>query len=59
VCESGRNPSHPEGKELLAIACGASEAHLFNSILTPNYDAPHRNHFHLELTPDVGWFMLR
>lgn len=59
VCESGRAPSHPEGKELLAIACGAAQAHLFNSILTPNYDAPHRNHFHLELTPDVGWFMLR
>jgi hypothetical protein len=59
VCESGRKPSHPEGKELLSIACGAADAHLFNSILTPNYDVPHRNHFHLELTPDVGWFMLR
>jgi hypothetical protein len=59
VCDSGREPSHPEGKELLAIACGAARAYLFNSILTPNYDAPHRNHFHLELTPDVSWFMLR
>jgi len=59
VCESGREPSRPEGKELLSIACGAAAAHLFNSILTPNYDVPHKNHFHLELTPDVGWFMLR
>jgi hypothetical protein len=59
VCKSGREPSHPQGKELLAIACAAADGHLFNSILTPNYDAPHRNHFHLELTPDVGWFMLR
>ena len=35
------------------------EAHVFNSILTPNYNPAHKNHFHLELTPDVDWFMLR
>jgi hypothetical protein len=49
----------PEARELHALVCEASEARIFNSILTPNYNPEHRNHFHLELTPDVDWFMLR
>jgi hypothetical protein len=49
----------PEARELHAVVCEAAEAHVFNSILTPNYNPEHRNHFHLELTPDVDWFMLR
>ncbi len=53
------NPDSPEARELHAIVCAAADAHLFNSILTPNYNPPHRNHFHLELTPEVDWFMLR
>jgi hypothetical protein len=53
------NPDSPEARELHAIVCAAAEAHLFNSILTPNYNPAHKNHFHLELTPEVDWFMLR
>ena len=53
------NPDSPEARELHEIACAAAESHLFNSILTPNYNPPHKNHFHLELTPDVDWFMVR
>ena len=53
------NPDSPEAKELHEIACAAADSHLFNSVLTPNYNAPHKNHFHLELTPDVDWFMVR
>ena len=52
-------PDSAEARELHALVCGASEARVFNSILTPNYNPEHRNHFHLELTPDVDWFMLR
>ena len=52
-------PDSAEARELHALVCGAAEAHVFNSILTPNYNPEHRNHFHLELTPDVDWFMLR
>ncbi len=59
VCDSDRQPKTPQGRELLAIVCEASQGHFFNSILTPNYDAEHQNHFHLELTPSVSWFMLR
>jgi hypothetical protein len=53
------NPDTPEARELHEIVCAAADAHIFNSILTPNYNLPHKNHFHLELTPEVDWFMLR
>lgn len=33
------------------LACEWSATRLFNIILTPNYNAEHRNHFHLDLTP--------
>ena len=52
-------PDTPEARELHDLVCAASEAHVFNSILTPNHNPAHKNHFHLELTPDVDWFMLR
>ncbi len=53
------SPDTPEAKELHELACAAADSHLFNSVLTPNYNAPHKNHFHLELTPNVDWFIVR
>jgi hypothetical protein len=53
------SPESPGATELREIACAAADSHVFNSVLTPNYDPPHKNHFHLELTPDVDWFMVR
>ncbi len=53
------NPDSAQARELHELVCRAAETHVFNSILTPNYNPAHRNHFHLELTPDVDWFMLR
>ena len=53
------NPDSAEARELHDLVCAAASAHVFNSILTPNYNPAHKNHFHLELTPDVDWFMLR
>jgi hypothetical protein len=53
------SPDTPEARELHEIVCAAADAHIFNSILTPNYNPPHKNHFHLEVTPEVDWFMLR
>ena len=61
-CTSGAvppSPDTPEARELHDLVCAASEARIFNSILTPNYNSAHRNHFHLEVTPDVDWFVLR
>ena len=54
----GPNPPTPEAVELRAVLCEIAEAHIFNVTLTPNYNAPHRNHFHLEVTAGVRWFVV-
>ena len=51
-------PNTPEARELRSIICSSAELRLFQSILTPNYDVHHANHFHLEVTPNVRWFIL-
>lgn len=53
------SPSTPEAKELRSIACEAADQHLFSAILTPNYNRAHANHFHLEVTPEVRWYLVR
>jgi hypothetical protein len=32
---------------------------LFNTVLTPNYNAGHRDHFHLDIRPDDQRFYFR
>jgi hypothetical protein len=62
TCGKGRKapkPATAEALELRAIVCEASDAHIFNVILTPNYNRPHRNHFHVEVRPGVTWFLSR
>jgi hypothetical protein len=54
-----RVPSTPESRELRSIACEAADQHFFTAILTPNYNRAHRNHFHLEVTPEVQWYLVR
>jgi hypothetical protein len=51
-------PVTPEALELRAILCETAAARLFNVVLTPNYNRPHRNHFHLEVTSGVKWFLV-
>ncbi len=51
-------PATAEAKEIRAIYCEAADAHLFTTQLGPNYDRPHANHFHLEVTPGVSWRLL-
>jgi hypothetical protein len=61
VCGPHAQPPTPVTKNatvLRELVCGANERRLFQLILTPNYDRPHRNHFHLEVTPDVRWFIV-
>jgi len=55
---AGPSPSTPEAVALRSIACEAADAHLFNVELTPDYNWQHRNHFHLEVTPSVRWFLV-
>ncbi len=46
-------------KTLRELVCATAEAHLFTSILTPNYDRAHKNHLHLEIAPNVSWYLVR
>lgn len=48
-----------EANELRDILCTAVDARLFNVVLTPDFNRPHRNHFHLEVTPGVSWILVR
>ena len=52
------NPVTPAALALRAILCEAVDQHLFNVVLTPNYNRPHKNHFHLEVTAGVSWFLV-
>lgn len=44
-----------DAREIRAIFCEANDARIFTSMLSPNYDRAHHNHFHLEIRPDVKW----
>ena len=44
-----------DARELRSIFCEAKEARIFTSMLSPNYDKAHHNHFHFEIRPDVTW----
>jgi len=52
------SPATPEAVKLRAILCEAVARKLFNVVLTPNYNRPHKNHFHLEVTEGVKWFLV-
>jgi hypothetical protein len=51
-------PATATALTLRAILCEAVDRHLFNVVLTPNYNRPHKNHFHLEVTAGVAWFLV-
>jgi hypothetical protein len=55
---AGPKPETPAGLALRAILCEAVDKRLFNVVLTPNYNKPHHNHFHLEVTAGVSWFLV-
>jgi hypothetical protein len=52
------SPATLEATKLRGILCEAVEKRLFNVVLTPNYNRPHKNHFHLEVSEGVRWFLV-
>ncbi len=50
TCDAPRGTGH--ARTLLSIACDLARSHDFSSVLTPNYNDGHRNHFHLDARPD-------
>jgi hypothetical protein len=52
VCGAGaraRPELPPEASKLRDLVCDVARAQLFHHILTPNHDAAHRDHFHLDI----------
>lgn len=58
VCATSERPLPAASKELRAIACEAHAKKTFTSILTPDYDRAHRDHFHVEIRPGVAWSLI-
>lgn len=56
---SAPNPRTPNATALWTIECEAASAAMFNVILSPNYNAAHFNHMHVEVTPDAEWMLIR
>jgi hypothetical protein len=44
-------PSRPEGAFLRAVSQRADDERVFSLVLTPFWDALHKNHFHMDLAP--------
>jgi hypothetical protein len=45
-------------EELHGILCDVVGEKLFHQVLTPNHDAKHRDHFHLEVMRDTEWTLV-
>jgi enterochelin esterase-like enzyme len=45
-------PDSPRARLLLEVACELAATRHFSSVLTPNYNEGHRNHFHIDVRPD-------
>jgi hypothetical protein len=48
-------PSSTADRVLHEIACRMFSEDIFHIILTPNYNAGHRNHYHVDLTPGADY----
>lgn len=52
-------PQTERGRALQAIACALANSGLFSTVITPNYNAGHRDHFHLDIRPNDRDLFLR
>ena len=61
TCTSGAHPTPatPAAVELWELVCESAKRALFHVILTPNYNVAHKNHLHLEITPDASWMLIK
>lgn len=49
TCTTGLTKQTGASKFLYEIACDAAKAQAFSTMLTPNYNEAHRNHFHFDI----------
>ncbi|WP_437853629.1 extensin family protein [Sorangium sp. So ce363] len=58
TCGDGApQPELPEARELRSIVCEAADLGIFTYVLTPNFNAAHVDHYHMEIKPGVRWFL--
>jgi hypothetical protein len=58
TCGAGASvPQDEVARELRAILCEAEALGIFTYVLTPNYNAAHADHYHMEIKPGVRWFL--
>ncbi|MBW2458698.1 MAG: extensin family protein [Deltaproteobacteria bacterium] len=60
TCGRGAEPAwrdEPGARFWRAVVCEVDALRSFNLMLTPNYDAGHRDHLHLEVRSGVRWFL--
>jgi hypothetical protein len=55
---NARKITNPRGRELVSIVCEAYDQRIFHYALTPHFDRPHADHLHLEIKPEVVWFLV-
>jgi hypothetical protein len=58
TCE-GAPPETRSGRVLRDIACRLARSRLLSTVITPNYDRGHRDHFHWDVRPGDHHFYLR
>jgi hypothetical protein len=46
------------GRELMSIMCEVADQRIFHYMLSPHFDEPHSDHWHLEIKPGVKWFLV-
>jgi len=56
--DGGRKLNGRRGRELLSVACEASDLRIFHYMLTPHFDDAHSDHLHLEIKVGVKWFLV-
>jgi len=59
VATCDAKPVSERGRAILALACALADSGLFSSVLTPNYNAGHRDHFHLDIRPNDSRLFVR
>jgi len=52
-------PATPKGRFLMDVACALWGAKVFTTVITPNYNKAHANHFHFDLRTGDNRFYLR
>ena len=55
----GERPATAGGRKLREIACTLFDGRVLSTVITPNYNEGHRNHFHWDVRPGDERFYLR